>query len=467
MRLNIRSARTLGVIIALAILLWLPCADRSDASTQSNVSSAASIRREGCGELQSGCDQIVAAHPNDPAVAAFVRQLAALDAAADDTFHDLRGHRAAFLDRNLANISGASADPDGPPVLLGAAAIIEKHAASFAHVPSSSDLPEADRQVMAQYLNAAADVLARAVQSRAQACMALAGPDSAEVLRLALVLPVLRSDPSQSLTEPAAALPAWMSGASALHVLREFAVEASRPRLAFALARTSTTAASVDPSASYLAFVAGQADAMSRIRRYAASLAALRDGISVASAVNDQSTVTKLSFRVAEVLESSASPKAAADEIQSMRSRCVDPADYSQASVLYLKYLYLAGQYSALVSGARADLGEPRCQSALPQIIYITWATCRRHGMDASPWNKTFIDRFPDDPLAAQMYLASALDAIAQGKPQEASRLLEFIEHRFPRSKIIPRVRQVRARLRAVDSTSLSPDQGNDDPQQH
>jgi hypothetical protein len=153
-------------------------------------------------------------------------------------------------------------------------------------------------------------------------------------------------------------------------------------------------------------------------------------------------------------LERSASAKAAADEIQSIRSLCPDPADYARASVLHLKYLYAAGQYSAMVADASADLNQPRCQSALPQIIYITWATCRRHGMDAAPWSETFIERFPDDPLAAQIYLASAIDAIAQGKTQQASRLLEFIEYRFPQSKIIPQVRQVRARLRAVDPTS-------------
>jgi hypothetical protein len=129
-----------------------------------------------------------------------------------------------------------------------------------------------------------------------------------------------------------------------------------------------------------------------------------------------------------------------------------DPQDYARASLLHLKYLYQAAQYQALVADASADVQEPRCQGFLPQILYTAWFTCRRQGMDATPWSSAFLQQFPQDPLGSEMYFASAMDALAQGDAQQATRLLQFIQYRFPESKVTDRVRQVLARLAAASA---------------
>jgi hypothetical protein len=452
-----RLARSLIRSPILLILLMGCVVDwgRTESHGQVGLESqgVTAIRMSACRSMQPDVDRILAAHAKDPALAGIANRLNVIDKLTESILDDLRAHQSLFLDQSLAMLGGADASDSKTPRLIGADKISQRYQAAFSASPISGGPGNADREVLNRYLTTAASALTLLIQSHGQRCLSVVGVDQAEIVRLSFILEMLAAAPDRDLRLPSPALPSWMSRRKDLQIIQQFAVESLRPRVAYALERgMSATTAPADPSAAYISFVEAQADAMLRAAKFDAALCCLRDGLAVAVLIKDQSQIAQLHFRIAEVLESTASASVAADEMVKLRSIAESPDNFGRASMMRLKYLLEAGEDRELLSEALADLKEPRCDTCLPQIIYSAWLACRRSGDpdSALPWMKQFLDRFPLHPLAAQMYFAAATDALAAGNAEAAIRLLQFIKYRFPQSKLIDRVGQLEVRVLAA-----------------
>jgi hypothetical protein len=395
-------------------------------------------------------------------VHAVQQRLAAMDNVADAVLGDLHLHHSAFLDQSLATVDGSSSPEADAPRLIGAARIVETYRAAFQTLADSPAPNSADRAAVEKYLDVGSQTLTTFIQSRARACLSVVGADAPEITRLSFVLEMLTTDPDQTPFARPPRLPTWMNHPKESRVLQTFAVQSGYPRIAFALSRASSTTAPADLSAEYLSFLKHAADATLRSANNDAALVCLRDAITVAQSLKDDAQAPQLSFRMAEVLETVRGPQAAAVEMAQLRSRRANPDDYGRASMLRLKYLQEAGQYDILISEASADLNEQKCAAYLPQIMYAAWITARKHKpAEAESWKKKFAQRFPDHPLAADIYFISATDALAAGDYEQARQILQFIEYRFPQSKLIDKVRTIREQLDAKnndgDMISASP----------
>jgi hypothetical protein len=443
--------------VAPVVALAIAATSASRVSAQDPYTTeAASIRQAACQELQPEFDRITKAHSGDPGIKAVLDRLTLLDQASGAVLRDLRLRQSAFINQSLATVGESNAhDKANQPI--GAIKIIETYQSPIARPLNFSGLSASDRQTVDTYQATALQAQESRIESRAHVCLSTMGIDSAEIIRLAFIVPLLASQPSQDLSTAAPALPSWMTRPQALRMLEDLSLQYGRPRLAFALARRASAATmpSEGLEAGYLAFVNISADAMLRNTQYGAALACLRDGVAVAKNAKLDKEQVALSFRIAEVVEVTDSAKAAAQQMSSLQLICSNPDDYGRAAMLKLKYLYEAQAFDGIPQEATTDVKDSRCASYLPQIMYIAWVTCRRQqGADAESWRKSFLQKFPDNPLGADMYFAAAMDSLASGQYSEASRLLKFIEYRFPNSKIIDKVREIRQRLDAVNQGS-------------
>jgi len=454
MRLGSQTFRSASFLCALIGVLGAMGAGRAVAATEASTQVATAIRQSGCKQYQSDFDRVVAAHADDPMVRWARQRLTAIDSAADAVLGDLRLHHSAFLDQTLATVERPSAEDEDAPRLIGAAQITENYRAAFSGLSSATALKSADRTILEEYLKVAALTQASFIQSHARACMSDVSVDAPEIIRLAFVLELLTSDQNQDFSAPSPPLPEWMSHPKQLRLLQTFAIESAYPRIAFALAHETSATAPADASTAYVSFLKQQTDALLRTAKYDVALVCLRDAITVARSEKQNGQAIQLSFRAAEVLETADGAQAAADEIARLRSSCAEPGDYARASMLRLKYLHEAGQHDILLAEASADLAEPRCEGYLPQIIFIAWMSARQQGgADVESWKKRFVERFPDHPLAADIYFISATDAVAAADYDQASRLLQFIVYRFPHYKLIDKVQTLEERLASKDKS--------------
>ena len=114
-----------------------------------------------------------------------------------------------------------------------------------------------------------------------------------------------------------------------------------------------------------------------------------------------------------------------------------------------MKYLSKAGRFATVIQDAPKYHMDQRCKAQLPQILHIAWVAHRRESqpVPARRLQQSFLERFSDHPLAAEMYFASAMEALEGSDYDGALRLLKVVERRYPESRLIRKVKRIGRRL--------------------
>jgi tetratricopeptide (TPR) repeat protein len=185
-------------------------------------------------------------------------------------------------------------------------------------------------------------------------------------------------------------------------------------------------------------------------REYHAGIHCLKVGIELAEQEKREEQAIDLHLQLADVLNNAGHAPLAAEEIKQTLDKYVKSSEYGKVATLRLKYLYEAGQFDKILEEAPTYQADERCKPYLPQIIYISWVAHRRENKlaEADKLQKDFLEKFPEHPLAADLYFAAAMTALAKSDYEEASRLLEIIQYRYPKSKIIDKAKQIQERLK-------------------
>jgi outer membrane protein assembly factor BamD (BamD/ComL family) len=125
---------------------------------------------------------------------------------------------------------------------------------------------------------------------------------------------------------------------------------------------------------------------------------------------------------------------------------------FGRAAMLRMKYLYEANRFAAILDEAPPLRDDARCKLFVPQILYLQWVSHRREGQtdQAASVMRTFLDAYPTHPLGADMQFAAAMALLSEGDYAGASQALDRIEYRYPDSALIPKVRQLQARVRKL-----------------
>ena len=173
-------------------------------------------------------------------------------------------------------------------------------------------------------------------------------------------------------------------------------------------------------------------------------------------------TPSAIRFRLAEVLADTEKPGEAAEMLEpilKLEGGGSEDGDFGRAVMLSLKYRYEQEDYAALFALNDQYRDDKRVGAYRLQALYITWVAARRSDRPhlAKAVREAFLGDYAGHPLAADIYFAEAMEALARSDYDEAQRLLEYIAYRYPDSRLIARVQEIQGRLAAQEDGAPAP----------
>jgi TolA-binding protein len=128
--------------------------------------------------------------------------------------------------------------------------------------------------------------------------------------------------------------------------------------------------------------------------------------------------------------------------------------DWGSVAVMRMVYLCKAKQWDTACQEFPTYDGDQRCRAHASNLLYLGWLAHARGGLKekAEEIKGRLIREHPGSILCADMHFDSAVQAIQEGRIQEAQRLLEIIEYRFPSSSLVARAKELKKGLALVES---------------
>jgi hypothetical protein len=114
-----------------------------------------------------------------------------------------------------------------------------------------------------------------------------------------------------------------------------------------------------------------------------------------------------------------------------------------------LKDLYAAGRFGAVLARCARAEHDQRYSDRQPQILYIRFAAERNLGdaVGSARLRDLFLERYPNDALAAYMYFDQGISLLAEGNYQRARDRFTAIDERFPNSGVAERAKEFEMHL--------------------
>jgi hypothetical protein len=114
-----------------------------------------------------------------------------------------------------------------------------------------------------------------------------------------------------------------------------------------------------------------------------------------------------------------------------------------------LKNLYLAGHFEELLSRCKRAERDQRYADRQPQLLYLEWVTDRTLGNspESDQVEAIFLQRYPRQAFAAEIYYAEALELLANGRYKAANDKFATIVTYFPQSALAAKSIEIRDRL--------------------
>jgi tetratricopeptide (TPR) repeat protein len=420
------------------------------------------VRSKAVRDLQSDYTQAMQALGDEQAAKAYQARIKAIDRLAADITRRLRQSRTVLLDELLSKADPDTTAPAKPrhhrrnqPVRRASNVrgddVWAEHQAAFGQLPAAED-PRAEWLAIRRYHDAVLGAALAHIYEQGRVATAVGGQSLADVAEMCFVLPLLAIPDSQWTLAAVQELPAWLRTDDSNRVLERFALRLGRFQTAHVLAQTRDAKKTASDIAPYLE---QSANALTREKAYSAAAGCWRKLIEVAEHRRDANAAVDARFRLAELLGDIGQPALAADEVDPVIRKESSPAVRGKAVMLRLKYLYEAGRAEDVVRDGQAAAEDAHCRLYRPQILYITWVAHRQQSdaEAAAKVKRTFLKDYPRHVLGADMYFADAMSQLAASRYDEAARLLEIVEYRYPESRLGPKVVEIRKRLQSRTST--------------
>lgn len=429
-----------------------------------------SMRRRAVAPVQADFDALVSARADHPAVRAHVARIGQVDRLVDELAAKLSRSRASLLDDMLGEIDGLAAPKPakqprrrrqkGPPPVKRAAGIrgddvLTEYAPHFATPIDPRGLTEAEQEVIERYAGAVMQAAADHVFELGRIATAVSGESVADVAELCAVIPLLQHRDEQWTPETADRLPKWLMETDSARVIERFALRTARYTAAFSVASAADRQAAERSMDEYLVQAA---NALTRDQVYTSAVGCWQQLIARADQQGDADAGVSYRFQLAELLADTGQPQLAAEHVSTIVDLGPAPKTYGKAAMLRLKYLYEAGKIDDVVAQGPRLADTPACRFYRPQILYVTWVALRRQNdaAGAKSIQDRFIEDYPRHVLGADMYFATAMAELAASNYDEASRLLEIVEYRYPQSRLHAKVAEIQKRLRSRNPSSAT-----------
>ena len=422
----------------------------------------ADYKREALAPYKTEFEKIKEAHKDDPDLVKFCERIDLIDEITAGLIERFQSIRASSLDNLLNDIV---AMPRQAPIAeiqehtMSAEEMLMEYQDKFSVGLSVPTLTKPEIETLRDYYDVTARTAGRYIAKRGKVIEGIDPVNAIDVLELCLVIPFLHVPDENWSQLEIQYLPKWMKTNENLQKIELFTLRLKRPFTAYKFVASKRPMLGAQNSIAYLNYLKSAARKVINNRDYHAGIHCLRMAIELAETENKHDESLSLGFQLAKVISNAGHLRLAADQMKGLLEKYPKSNRYGEAAMLRMKYLYEVGMYSQILAEAEGYQQDKRCSSYLPQILYISWVTHRREDLSdqADELQKLFLERFADHPLGADMYFASAMTALAASDYDEAARLLEIIQYRYPKSRIIKKTREIQKRI----SKTLNSNQHN------
>lgn len=268
----------------------------------------------------------------------------------------------------------------------------------------------------------------------------------------AMLLPLLHHGDSAWNIEWISNLPVWIKNTQSMNAAEYICLAVGCPKAAYQLwaFHVSDGKDETLKVENYLANLHRRANACFGSKDFLKGINILKSIIILADTEGMIDEAVKSHFRLAEVYTMYGHSQMAADEMKLMMKDYPTHKEYGKAVLMRLRYLYQSGMFEKILEETPTLLKDNASENYRPQIIYIAWVTNRRQNktMEADDLKKRFIRGYPNHPLCADMYFASAMELLAAGDYAGATQLLEMIAERYEKTSIANKSREILAKLK-------------------
>jgi tetratricopeptide (TPR) repeat protein len=397
--------------------------------------------------------EISKAHSNDPLLNEYFTRIVLIDEVATHLMSKFQLIKTSSLDNLLEDIVAIPQNPVTKSQSvhgISALEILNEYQQRFSVQLPIPELSEQEIKTLRDYYNSSAKAAGTYIANRGQITIAIDDRYASDILELCMVIPFLHIPDNAWTQDQIKALPAWMKSPTNLRLMEDFSLRVKRPFTAYNFALFQQQSIKADgEKLDYLAYLNLTAKRTLNDRDYYVAIHCLKIAIQMAQEQTEQETAISPHFKLAEILSDTGHSSLAADQLKQILDTYPKSSQYSKAAMLRIKYLYESGLYNEILEEVSVYQADERCRTYLPQLLYISWVTHRRQGLssEADELQKTFLERFPEHPLGADLYFASAMTALAASDYEETERLLEIIEYRYPKSKISQKAKQIQDRI--------------------
>ena len=405
-------------------------------------------------DVKSRFLKIAGADWREPKMKAFLQRLMAVDGLAEQ----LARRMDQLADASMRQLLGGTpaqfsvADTETFGVIRYFLGLYQQE---FAEGLVPPDLPQEDMEVLREYYARNLQAIGQYIDHHGK-IPAITSQGLAGSVQLALVLPFLHMPDEAWNTETMTGLPQWLRTAEAMKMAEQCALSCGRYRTAYVLAcgRKDASPRQEDGNASYVEYLRQVAAARLDVGNLAGAITVLQTAVAEARKLPHGELLEDLAFSLCKACVRAKRFNVAAGRCKAFLGQFPASAQWGEAATLRLRALYGAESFEELIAEAQLYSTDSRCKSHRPAIIYLSWVALRRAGRqaDAGRAGEEFLRKFPSHALAADLHFAEALEAMVAGDYEEALRLLETVELRFPQSRVAERAREIKARLEKTPS---------------
>lgn len=402
--------------------------------------------------------RILAKYASDSKMKQFQDRLNLIDQVSAVLIKRLEATRSQSMREAFGDIIGTATTTPAArvkPPAMDARDIYTEHVGRFAADLPAPPVTEQELAVLRKRYDLSLRCAEEFILKYGQSAAAIDNTTETSVLELYLVMAFLHVPDQQWGQASIEALPDWVRKAGPLKVFEEFALRLRRPATAMEFARYGH--ANQWNEQTICAYLMEKARQFSKgLAQYDVSISCYRQAIAVAERGRQQELALKVRLELAELLSVMQHPELSAAEMKEAMKADGQASEWPRAAMLRLKYLYDAKDHDAILQEAPVLQADKRSEPSLPQIMYISWVTHRvKNKQDAADkLMKEFLEKYPKNPLCADMYFAQAMGMMAEGNYVEVLRLFEIIEYRYPSAKVLPKVKAIREQLKKATTAS-------------
>jgi len=123
----------------------------------------------------------------------------------------------------------------------------------------------------------------------------------------------------------------------------------------------------------------------------------------------------------------------------------------AKARYLRIKHLATQGDFKAVLMDVEDAAKDQYCEPYRAALLYLHWLALRKegHGERASQVLRTFLQEYPEDDRAAEMYYAVGVDCLSAQRYEDAARILRKLVEEFPKAHVARQAKRLVEKLEA------------------